>query len=88
MGIDMARKKGVKVGFMRLIVIWPFPEKVIRKLAGKVKAFVVPEINYGQLVLEVERCAGGKAVTVGVPHGGGSVHDPECICKAIMEAAK
>jgi len=88
MGIDMARKKGVKVGFIRLIVIWPFPEKLIRDLASKIKAFVVPEINYGQIVLEVERCAGDKAEAICVPHGGGSVHDPECICKAIMEAAK
>jgi 2-oxoglutarate ferredoxin oxidoreductase subunit alpha len=88
MGIDMARKKGVKVGFIRLIVIWPFPEKLIRDLASKIKAFVVPEINYGQIVLEVERCAGGKAEAICVPHGGGSVHDPECICEAIMEAAK
>jgi 2-oxoglutarate ferredoxin oxidoreductase subunit alpha len=53
-----------------------------------VKAFVVPEINYGQIVLEVERCAAGKAAAIGVPHGGGSVHDPESIFKAIMEAAK
>ena len=58
----MARKKGVKVGFIRLIVVWPFPEKRIRELASKVKAFVVPEINYGQIVLEVERCAGGKCL--------------------------
>jgi 2-oxoglutarate ferredoxin oxidoreductase subunit alpha len=88
MGIDMARKKGIKVGVLRLIVVWPFPETRIRELAGKVKAFVVPEINYGQMVLEVERCAAGKSQTFLVPHGGGGVHDPKDICKAIEEAAK
>ncbi|MBD3370159.1 2-oxoacid:acceptor oxidoreductase subunit alpha [Candidatus Fermentibacteria bacterium] len=88
MAIDMAREKGVKVGFMRLIVVWPFPEKRIRELAGNVKGFVVPEINYGQVVLEVERCAAGKSTTVGVPHGGGGVHDPEVILEAIMGAAQ
>ncbi len=88
MGIDLARAEGVKVGFLRLIVVWPFPEKRIHELANKVKAFVVPEINYGQMVLEVERCAAGKAPAVLVPHGGGGVHDPEDICKAIVEAAK
>jgi 2-oxoglutarate ferredoxin oxidoreductase subunit alpha len=88
MGIEMARKSGVKVGFLRLIVAWPFPEKRIRELAGKIKAFVVPEINYGQMVLEVERCAAGKAAAIGVPHGGGGVHDPEAICQAIVGAAK
>jgi 2-oxoglutarate ferredoxin oxidoreductase subunit alpha len=88
MGIDMARKKGIKVGFIRLIVVWPFPEELIRKLSSKVNAFVVPEINYGQIVLEVERCAAGKTKAISVPHAGGGVHDPNVICKAIVGAAK
>ncbi len=88
MGVDLARKKGVKVGIMRLVVVWPFPEKRIRELAGKVKGFVVPEINYGQMVLEVERCAAGKSPAVVVPHGGGGVHDPNDICKAILGVAR
>ena len=54
-------------------------EKRIRELAPEVGAFVVPEINYGQMVLEVERCAAGKCPSIGVPHGGGGVHDPEKI---------
>lgn len=88
MGIDLAKKKGLKVGVIRLIVVWPFPEKRIRELAGKIKAFVVPEINCGQMVLEVERCAAGRATTTLVSHAGGGVHDPNTICKAIMRAAK
>ncbi len=88
MAIELARNKGVKVGFMRLIIAWPFPEKRIRELAGNVKALVMPEINYGQMVLEVERCAAGKCKTVLVPHPGGGVHDPQSILAAIMEAAK
>ncbi len=87
-GIDLAREKGVKVGVIRLIVVWPFPEKRIRELAGTVKAIVVPEINYGQMVLEVERCAAGRCASVCVPHGGGGVHDPSDICDAIMGAVK
>jgi 2-oxoglutarate ferredoxin oxidoreductase subunit alpha len=88
MGVELARKKGVKVGVMRLEIVWPFPEKRIRELSKKVKAFVVPEINYGQIVLEVERCAAGRAAAVLVPHGGGGVHDPEDICNAIVGAVK
>ncbi len=88
MGMNLARKKGVKVGVLRLIVVWPFPEERIRELAGKVKAFVVPEINYGQIVLEVERCAAGQAAAISVPHGGGGVHDPNEICRTILRAAK
>ena len=86
-GIDLARRRGVKVGHIRLIVAWPFPEKRIRDLAGRVTAFVVPEINLGQMVLEVERCAAGRAPAVAVPHAGGGVHDPNDICEAIVRAA-
>lgn len=88
MGIELARREGVRVGFLRLIAVWPFPEKRVRDLARRVKAFVVPEINLGQIVLEVERCAGGSAAAILVPHAGGSVHDPEAIAEAIVRAAR
>ncbi|MCK4660622.1 MAG: 2-oxoacid:acceptor oxidoreductase subunit alpha [Phycisphaerae bacterium] len=88
MAMEMAREQGVKVGMMRLIIAWPFPEKRIKELAGKIKAFVVPEVNYGQMVLEVQRCAEGLAPAVLVSHGGGGVHEPETIVEAIMGAAK
>jgi 2-oxoglutarate/2-oxoacid ferredoxin oxidoreductase subunit alpha len=86
--IGMARERGVRAGKFRLISAWPFPAPLIRELAGKVKAFVVPELNLGQMVLEVERAAAGKAKTISVPHPGGTVHDPETILKAILEAAQ
>ncbi len=55
-----ARAKGYKVGMVRLVTIWPFADKVIAKLAEKVKAILVPELNYGQLVHEVQRASLGK----------------------------
>jgi len=85
--IFKARKKGIKVGFIKLITVWPFPEKRIKQLASKVKAFVMPEINLGQMVLELQRVVDGKAKTYHVPHAGGWVHDPEDIYKVIEEAA-
>jgi 2-oxoglutarate ferredoxin oxidoreductase subunit alpha len=88
MAIRTARAQGVRTGSLRLVTAWPFPEDRIRELAGRVKAFVVPEINYGQMVLEVERCAAGRAAAVHVPHGGGGVHDPDRISEAIMRAAR
>ena len=88
-GIQLAEEDGIKnIGRMRLITAWPFPEKRIRELAKKIKAFVVPEMNYGQMVLEVERCAAGQCKTILVPHGGGTVHKPEVIYQAIKEAYK
>lgn len=55
-----ARKKGIKVGMVRLITIWPFADKAIKKIAEKVKGILVAELNYGQLVGEVERVVAGK----------------------------
>jgi 2-oxoglutarate ferredoxin oxidoreductase subunit alpha len=86
--IDMARQSGVKVGRCRLICCWPFPDAHIAGLAKTAKAFVVPEINLGQMAREVERAAGGRAKTISVTHAGGSVHRPEDIYNAIMEAAR
>jgi 2-oxoglutarate ferredoxin oxidoreductase subunit alpha len=86
--IEQARKEGLKVGHLRLIVVWPFPEERIRQLAGKAKAFVVPELNFGQITLEVERCVAGKATVTCVPHAGGTVHDPKEIYAVIRTSAK
>lgn len=86
MAVEEARRRKLKVGFLRLIVAWPFPEERVRTLAAQVQGFVVPEINLGQMALEVERCAAGAAKTVLVPHAGGAVHDPQTIIAAIEEA--
>ena len=86
--VQDARKEGIKVGSLRMITIWPFCEKRIRELAGKIKCFVVPELNYGQMVLEVERCAAGKCKVISVNHCGGAVHDPEVILDAIRKGSK
>ncbi len=88
MAITMARERGVPTGSVRLIVVWPFPERVITELAGRVAGFVVPELNYGQISLEVERLAAGRCPVWHVGHGGGTVHDPEAILEKILEAAK
>jgi 2-oxoglutarate ferredoxin oxidoreductase subunit alpha len=86
--IERARDEGIKVGMLRLITVWPFPDDRIRELARQVKASVIPEINYGQVALEVERCAGGMAKTILVPHMGGRVHNPGSILDAIKQAVR
>lgn len=86
--IERARAEGMRVGLLRLVTVWPFPLERVRQVAGSIKAFIVPEINYGQMVLEVERAAAGKTRTVLVPHMGGAVHDPETIYDAIRQALK
>ena len=86
--IQQARAQGAKVGSFRLITAWPFPEKQIIELSKKVKAFVVPELNLGQMVLEVQRIVEGRCKTIPVPHVGGTVHDPQVILNAILGAVR
>jgi 2-oxoglutarate ferredoxin oxidoreductase subunit alpha len=85
--IEQARKEGIRVGYLRLITVWPFPEDTISKLAKKVGAFVVPEINMGQITLEVERCAAGNARVFGVHKPGGDILNPQDVLAAIRKAA-
>ena len=83
--IEAARKQGIKVGHLRLIITWPFPVTLIQELARRVKAFVVPELNMGQMVLEVERAVAGIAAVISIPHAGGTVHEPQEILEKILE---
>ena len=86
--ITQANKEGIKTGLLRLKTIWPFCEKRVRELAKKVKGFVVVEINYGQITLEVERCACGNAKVLLQEHMGAGVPTTEQILGKIREAAK
>lgn len=86
--VELARREGIKAGMLKLLTVWPFPEERIREIAGKVKAFVVPEINYGQIALEVERSSGGRAGVIPINHMGGGLCEPEDILKAIRKAAR
>ena len=58
--VKNAREKGVKVGLVRLMTIWPFADKTIASVASRVKGILVAEMNYGQIVHEVARAAGGS----------------------------
>jgi 2-oxoglutarate ferredoxin oxidoreductase subunit alpha len=86
--VEQGRGKGLKVGMLRLITLWPFAEKRIRELArsGRVKAFVVAEINSGQIAYEVERCTEGLAKTVLAGFMGGRIFSPEELSPIIEEA--
>jgi 2-oxoglutarate ferredoxin oxidoreductase subunit alpha len=86
--IAKARKQGIKVGQVRMITTWPFPEKRVRELAAKVKSMIMVEMNLGQMFLEMDRCVAGKCKTALVGHAGGTVHNPENVYTAIKEAVK
>jgi 2-oxoglutarate ferredoxin oxidoreductase subunit alpha len=84
--VNIARNEGIKAGLMRLITAWPFPEKRMKELAESAKAFVVPEINMGQISREVERFASGRVLSV--THAGGGMLSPEAVLQKIKEVAK
>jgi 2-oxoglutarate ferredoxin oxidoreductase subunit alpha len=82
--VRLARDRGIRAGMLRLRTLWPFADKRVRELAPTVKGYVVPEINMGQVALEVERVVAG---TCKVRHIGcsGRIHQPEEILVAIEE---
>jgi len=82
------RKTGLKAGSLKLNTVWPFPEKRVTELAKKVRAFVVPEMNFGQVVLEVERCSNGQANIFFLNHGDNGVEYLDDIIEAIKKAAQ
>ena len=81
---DMARRKGFKVGLLRLITVWPFPDEMIRNLAQRIRGFITVEINLGQIAREVERCA-GTLPTFLAGHAGGAVVPPEDVLVILEE---
>jgi len=80
-----ARSKGLKVGLLRLITVWPFPEEKIRELSDKVDLFVVAEINQGQIRRELERWVDSVERVIGVHKLGGDLITPEDIMEAIWQ---
>ena len=79
------RRAGMSVGFLRLISLWPFPERRIKEIAQDVDAFIVAEINMGQVSREMERFVSQKVV--GVNHAGGQMMSPNEIMNTIIEVA-
>ncbi|MBI4558929.1 MAG: 2-oxoacid:acceptor oxidoreductase subunit alpha, partial [Candidatus Hydrogenedentes bacterium] len=82
--VALARSEGLKVGLLRLITIWPFPETRIREIIaeGKVRRFVVPEINLGQIRREVERLTQLPVERVNHP---GAMITPQRILEAVHQ---
>ena len=80
------RQRGIPVGLLRLVSIWPFPTTLFQELAGRVDKFIVAEMNLGQMSLEVERCV--KQTVKGVFHAGGKMISPSPILDAIVEVAE
>lgn len=86
--IDHLRRDGVRIGMLRLVSVWPFPDDVIRKVLSKVRTAIVPEINLGQIVHEVERCARNGTKVVPVNYAGGRLPPYDEFSTSIRGAAQ
>ena len=83
--IDKARKEGIKVGMIRPITLWPFPEKVISKAADKAKAFLTVEMSMGQMVEDVRLAVNGKKPVKFYGRTGGVIPTPNEIYNEILK---
>ena len=84
--VRKARADGTSAGLLRLVSLWPFPQKTLRELADKAEKFIVAEMNLGQIRLEVERTI--HRPIWGIHHAGGAMIQPQPILDAIRELAK
>jgi len=84
-----ARAKGIKAGYLRLKTLWPFPEKIVKKMAESADKIIVPEMNLKQIFYEVERVAKGLAQIIPLNKiGGGELITPEELLAKIREVAE
>ena len=80
---EIAAEEGIKVGIIRPITLWPFPTKIIKSYADKVKGFISVELNAGQMVEDIRLAVNGKVQVEHFGRLGGIVPDPEEIVEAI-----
>ena len=83
--IEELRKKGVKAGLLAIKTVWPFPEKRVKELSKRVGHIFVPEMNMGQMILEVERVVKNNCEVIGINKFNGDIITPQDITSCIEE---
>jgi 2-oxoglutarate ferredoxin oxidoreductase subunit alpha len=83
--VERAEAEGIRMGYVRLKTIWPFPDKAVRRLAEGAERIIVPEMNLGQISREVQRVACNAEVVPLNKIGGGELITPEELLAKILE---
>ncbi|MBO4235331.1 MAG: 2-oxoacid:acceptor oxidoreductase subunit alpha [Firmicutes bacterium] len=86
--VNEARELGIKVGMWRPVTVWPFPDARLKALQEKLKGIIMVEHNYGQMLLEVERCMQGKVPIEFIGRIDGTVIPPSEIVEKLSDMAK
>ena len=86
--VDAARAKGIKVGMIRPITLWPFPEKVLKAAAEQCKSFLTVELNMGQMIKDVKLAIECQKPVSLCCRTGGMIPSPEEVLAAIENMQK
>ncbi|MDP2173293.1 MAG: 2-oxoacid:acceptor oxidoreductase subunit alpha [Candidatus Cloacimonadaceae bacterium] len=87
--IAMARQEGILVGLLRPLTIWPFPDDAVRKMLRNVETVIVPELNQGQLIHEIQRLTKDKSESnvISLQRVNGQLLSPNDILRKIKEVS-
>jgi 2-oxoglutarate ferredoxin oxidoreductase subunit alpha len=87
--VDLGKKKGLNIGYIRLKTVWPFPSTIVQTMAHTADMIFVPEMNLRQIFYEAERAVQGEAPVFSVNKiGGGEMITPEELLAEIMKRVK
>ena len=86
--VTAARKKGIKVGLIRPITLWPFPKEALKKAADKVKGFISVELSMGQMIEDIKLSTECKKPVELCNRTGGMIPTPEEVLASIEKLAK
>ena len=86
--VNAARAEGIKVGLIRPITVWPFPEAPFKKVAKSAKQIICVELNMGQMIEDVKLATEGQVPVTLCNRVGGMIPSPNEVLEAIREAAK
>jgi len=85
--LQRLRAEGVRAGMLRLVTLWPFPERAVAALAGRVRSLLVAEMDLGQMVREVERAVAGRVPVSGLFRSDGRPITPEQVVDSVAALA-
>ncbi|MDZ4121786.1 MAG: 2-oxoacid:acceptor oxidoreductase subunit alpha, partial [Candidatus Cloacimonadaceae bacterium] len=87
--IAMARYEGIKVGLLRPLTIWPFPDDAVRKMLRNVETVIIPELNQGQMIHEIQRLTKDKSDgnVISLQRVNGTLFTPLDILRKIKEVS-
>ena len=86
--MEARKMHGIKIGFLRLVTLWPFPQNVLRKLIKKVGTIFVPEMNLGMVMHPIAEALRDRCDQIVSIPSIGALHSPEALLEKIREVVK